>query len=67
MADEGHARAAVHQQLPVMTPAPHHAAPLSRRAFVANAAALGAGVMIVPRHVLGGPASPRRATSSRSA
>ncbi len=30
-------------------------APLSRRAFVANAAALGAGVMIVPRHVLGGP------------
>jgi predicted dehydrogenase len=28
--------------------------PLSRRAFVANAAALGAGVMIVPRHVLGG-------------
>jgi predicted dehydrogenase len=29
--------------------------PLSRRAFVANAAALGAGVMIVPRHVLGGP------------
>jgi predicted dehydrogenase len=28
--------------------------PLSRRTFVARAAALGAGVMIVPRHVLGG-------------
>jgi len=28
--------------------------PLSRRTFVAHAAALGAGVMIVPRHVLGG-------------
>jgi len=43
-----------------MTPAPQHpaapdSAPLSRRAFVANTAAIGAGVMIVPRHVLGGP------------
>lgn len=28
---------------------------LSRRDFVARAAAIGAGVMIVPRHVLGGP------------
>ena len=28
---------------------------ISRRDFVANATLLGAGLMIVPRHVLGGP------------
>ena len=30
-------------------------APVSRRSFLAQAAAIGAGVTIVPRHVLGGP------------
>lgn len=30
-------------------------APMSRRAFLGRAAVLGAGVLIVPRHVLGGP------------
>lgn len=37
--------------------APHVTTPtaISRRTFVARAAAIGAGVLIVPRHVLGGP------------
>ena len=33
---------------------------LSRRQFVARAAALGAGVMVLPRHVLGGVGAPSR-------
>ena len=34
--------------------------PVSRRQFVAHASALGAGVMVLPRHVLGGVGAPSR-------